>query len=44
MLDIANIFILILAAGAAWMGAAALVQKRTEKRRKERLRSTNTAA
>jgi hypothetical protein len=44
MINIANAFILILAVGAAWLGAAALVQKRTIRRRKEQHRSSNAAS
>lgn len=35
MLAIANTFILVLLAGAAWLGVSALVQKRTVRRRKD---------
>ena len=44
MINIANAFILLLAVGAAWLASAALVQKRTVKRRKERDRSSNLAS
>jgi hypothetical protein len=44
MINIANAFILLLAVGAAWLGAAALVQKRTVRRRKEEQRSSNAAS
>ena len=44
MINIANAFILLLAVGAAWLAGAALVQKRTVKRRKERERSSNLAS
>jgi hypothetical protein len=35
MLTLANLFILLLAAAAVWLGTAALVQKRTVQRRKD---------
>ena len=44
MINIANAFILLLAAGAAWLGIAALVEKRTVRRRKEQHRSSNAAS
>jgi hypothetical protein len=44
MLDLANIFIVILAAGAVWLGVAAVVRKRTARRRKDRDSSTNAAS
>ena len=44
MINIANAFILLLAAGAAWLGTAALVEKRTVRRRKEQDRSSNAAS
>jgi hypothetical protein len=44
MLTLANIFILFLGAGTLWIGVAALVQKRSIKRRNESDRSSNLAA
>ncbi len=44
MINLANAFILILGVAAAWLGTAALVQKRTVRRRKEQHRSSNVAA
>lgn len=44
MINIANAFILLLGAAAIWLGTAALVEKRTVKRRKEEHRSTNAAS
>ena len=35
MIDLANLFIVVLVAGAAWLGVSALVQKRTVRRRKD---------
>lgn len=35
MLDLANLFILLLLAGAAWLGVSAVVQKRTAQRRRD---------
>jgi hypothetical protein len=44
MLDVANAFILFLGLCAIWIGAAAVVQKRSVKRRNEADRSTNAAS
>jgi hypothetical protein len=44
MINLANAFILLLAVGAAWLGGAALVQKRTVKRRSQEHSSSNSAA
>ena len=44
MINIANAFILILGGAAVWLATAALVEKRTVKRRKEEHRSTNAAS
>jgi hypothetical protein len=44
MLNLANIFIVVLVVGAAWLGTAALVQKRTARRRKDEDSSTNAAS
>jgi hypothetical protein len=41
---LANVFIVALAAGAAWLGIAALVEKRTVRRQRREQRSTNAAA
>jgi hypothetical protein len=35
MLDLANIFILLLAAAAAWLGVSAVVQKRHTQRQRD---------
>lgn len=37
MIDLANLFIVVLLAGAAWLGVSALVQKRTARRGKDEL-------
>lgn len=48
MIDLANFFIVVLVAGAAWLGVSAIVQKRTVRRRRDdKSRDTphsNTAA
>ena len=44
MLDLANTFILFLGLAAVWIGTAAVVQKRSVKRRNEAERSTNAAS
>jgi hypothetical protein len=44
MLTIANAFILVLIVGAAWLGTAAVVQKRTVRRRKHEEHSSNAAS
>jgi hypothetical protein len=44
MIDLANIFILFLVGGAAWLGTAAFVQKRTRQRDNEAERSSNAAS
>jgi hypothetical protein len=44
MITLANAFILLLAVGTAWLGGAALVQKRTVKRRKQQHHSSNIAS
>jgi hypothetical protein len=44
MITIANAFILVLICGAAWLGMAAVVQKRTKRRDNEAHRSTNAAS
>jgi hypothetical protein len=44
MIHLANAFILFIAAGAVWLGAAAVVQKRHVKRRLREHGSSNTAA
>ena len=44
MLTVANIFIVLLAIGAAWLGTAALVEKRTVRRRKDDAGRSNTAS
>ena len=41
---LANVFIVALAAGSAWLGIAALVEKRTVRRHRREQRSTNAAA
>ena len=35
MIDLANLFIVVLLAGAAWLGVSAIVQKRTVSRGKD---------
>lgn len=44
MITLANALILVVVVGAAWLGTAALVQKRTVRRNKEAERSSDTAA
>ncbi|HEX2544327.1 MAG TPA: hypothetical protein VHL79_05590 [Ramlibacter sp.] len=44
MIDLANTFILFVVIGAAWLGTAALVQKRTRKRRDAEQANGNNAA
>lgn len=44
MIDLANLFILLLVAGAGGLGVSALVQKRTVRRRREERASSNLAA
>ena len=44
MIAFANAFILILFAGFAWIGLAAVVQNRSNRRHAEEHRSTNAAA
>lgn len=44
MLAIANTFILVLLAGAAWLGVSALVEKRTVSRRKDTPGASNHVA
>jgi hypothetical protein len=44
MITLANIFILLLVGGAAWLGTAAVVQKRTRQRDKEAERSSNAGS
>lgn len=41
---LANAFILLLTAGVAWLGIAALVEKRTVRRHRREQRSTNAAS
>lgn len=44
MLTLANVFIVLLAVGAAWLGTAALVQKRTVRRRRDDASRSNAAS
>jgi hypothetical protein len=44
MITIANAFILFIVIGAAWLGTAALVQKRTKRRDNVDDRSSNNAS
>jgi hypothetical protein len=43
-MNFANAFILLLGAGAAWLGVAALVQKRSKHRHDRDDRSSNSAS
>lgn len=44
MINLANLFILVLLGGAAWLGVSALVQKRHVQRLQKEHASSNTAA
>lgn len=44
MITVANAFILVIVVAAAWLGTAALVQKRTKRRETEADRSSNSAS
>jgi hypothetical protein len=44
MMALANVFIIVLLAVAAWLGTAAVVQKRTVRRRRARRRITKPAS
>ena len=44
MIDLANVFVLLLLGAAAWVGVSALVQKRTVRRDRTDERSSNAAS